>query len=141
MSPSTPILKTYDLSELILNFGLDNISGFGPNDALQITTKPIFEHEYGLHGAIIPKMMKHYDADATLTIMRESDNAQSLSIVAAIDQLSGLGNFPFMAAYLEGPSVFSSIQSRIIKKPSPTFSKKNTYMTWLFKLYHLLDFG
>lgn len=141
MPVAVPELKTYDLSELFLNFGLDNISGFGPNDALRITTKPIFEHEYGLHGAIVPKLMKHYDADAVLTIMRESENAQSLSIVAALDQLSGLGNFPFLASYLDGPSIFSSMQSRITKKSDPVFSKKNGYLTWTFKLYRLIDFG
>ena len=141
MALGVPELKTYDLSELFLNFGLDNISGFGPNDALRITTKPIFEHEYGLHGAIVPKLMKHYDADAVLTIMRESENAQSLSIIAALDQLSGFGNFPFLASYLDGPSVFSSMQSRITKKPDPVFNKKNSYLTWTFKLYRLIDFG
>jgi hypothetical protein len=141
MPPPVPNLKTYDLSELILNFGLDDVKGFGPNDALQITTRQIFDHEYGLHGVIVPKLSKHYDADASLTIMRESDNAQSLSIVAALDQLSGLGNFPFIATYLDGPSVFTSIQSRITKKPDPVFNRKNGYLTWIFKLYRLIDFG
>ena len=139
--PEAPGLKTYDLADLVLQFGADGIQGFGPQDALKITTRPIFTHDYGLHGVIVPKLSKFKDADATVTIMRESDNAQSLSIIAALDQLSGLGNFPFIAAYLAGPSIFTSVQSRIVKKPDPTFSKKNSVLTWNFKLYYLLDYG
>lgn len=142
MAVPTPELKTYDLQDFILQFGVITIEGFGPSDFLTIRrVKPNFTSIEGLHGVEIPIMSKSHKARAVITIMRESDNNASLSIVSALDQITALGNFPFLASYRGLFHVYNSIQSRIVKEPDVTFSAKNGYMSWEFELYRLIRFG
>lgn len=142
MAVPVPRLKTYDLRGLILNFGTIGIKGFGPSDFLTIRpVKPRFTSIEGLHGKEIPIMSKSHKARASITIMRESDNNASLSIISALDQVSGLGIFPFLASYLNLTQIYTSVQSRVVKEPDVTFSAKNGYMTWELELYRLVRFG
>ena len=142
MAVPVPRLKTYDLRELILNFGTISIEGFGPSDFLAIRpVKPRFTSIEGLYGTEIPVMSKSHKARASITIMRESDNNASLSIIAALDQVSGLGIFPFLASYLNLTQIYTSVQSRIVREPDITFSAENGYMTWELELYRLMRFG
>lgn len=143
MSLPTPSLKTYDLQDLIVSFGTDvNIEGFGPSDFLTIRrVSDNFSSQLGLHGAVVPIMSKDHRAVATLSIMRESDNIASLSIISAIDQVSGLGVFPFLVSYLNLTQLYSSVQARIIREPDSIFGEKNGYLTWTFELYRLIRFG
>lgn len=142
MTVPTPVLYTYDLQGLILNFGIISIEGFGPNDFLTIRrVKPNFTSIEGLHAAEVPVMSKSRKAVATINIMRESDNNASLSLIAALDQVSGLGVFPFLASYLNLVQIYSSVQSRVVSEPDVVFGSKNGYMTWTLELYYLIRFG
>lgn len=137
-----PGLKTYDAKDLIIHFGIITIEGFGPNDFLTIKRiRPNFSSVEGLHGSEIPIMSKSHKARATITIMRESDNNASLSLIAALDQFSGLGNVPFLAQYQNLDHLYSSVQSRVVNEPPVAFGAKNGFMTWELELYRLVRFG
>ena len=143
MALTNPILKTYDLKDLIVSFGPSiSIEGFGPSDFLQISrTADNFSSILGLHGAVVPIMSKDNRAIATLAIMRESDNIASLSILSALDQVSGLGVFPFLVSYLNLTQIYSSVQARVKREPDSIFGEKNGYLIWTFELYRLIRFG
>jgi len=142
MALPTPNLRTYDAKDLILNFGVISVEGFGPNDFLTIRRKADnFSSILGLHGAVVPIMSKDHRATATITIMRESDNNASLSIISALDQVSGLGVFPFLASYLNLTQLYASVQSRVIREPDSIFGPKNGYLSWTLELYRFVRFG
>ena len=143
MALSTPNLKTYNLQDLIISFGINiSIEGFGPSDFLTIRrVSDNFSSQLGLHGAVVPIMSKDHRAIATLSIMRESDNIASLSLTSALDQISGLGVFPFLVSYLNLTQLYSSVQARVIREPDSIFGEKNGYLTWTFELYRLIRFG
>ena len=142
MTVEAPKVYTYDLSDLILSFGLESIKCFGPNDVLTIRRKSNnFSSILGLHAAVVPVMSKDNRADASINIMRESDNNASLSIISALDQISGLGVFPFLCLHLDLTQLYSSVQSRVVREPDVAFGKKNGYLTWQLELYRLVRFG
>lgn len=142
MSIPAPQLKTHDLRDLIINFGIVNIEGFGVNDVLTIRrTNPNFTSVLGLHGSVAPIMSKDQRAIADITVMRESGNNISLSIISALDSLSGFGVFPFLVRYANLTNLYASVLSRVIHEPDVVFSSKNGFLTWRFELYRLRRLG
>lgn len=137
-----PKVSTYDASKLIIDFGVLVLDAFRKGDFLTISkTANNFSSNLGLHGAVVPIMSKDRRGTANITVMRESGNNASLSIIAALDQLSGLGNFPFLVTHPDFSYLYSSVQSRVIREPDITLSRKNGYMTWVFELYNLIRLG
>lgn len=140
--PSPPDIRTYNLEDLIVHFGLIEIKGFGSNDFLRIAyDKPRFTTIEGLHGVEIPIMTKSHRGTASINIMRESGNNTQLSLISAVDQATGLGNFPFLVQYKNLEYVYQSTQSRISTDAPAIFGPKNGYMTWILTLYRLVRFG
>lgn len=122
---------TYDPKAIAVSFAGKLISGFA--DGTMLTAErndPIFSTVVGSAGEVARVRSRNQTGKIVLTLMQTSLSNAILTALAALDELSGLGQGPLLIKDLNGTTLLDAPNAWISKLPSVEFGKDLSNREW-----------
>ncbi len=126
-------IRTYSAADLLIIFGEDRITGFGPDDFCEVTrNEPTWVMQIGADGVATRAKSSNKSGSIKMTIAQASPANDILSAIAKIDELTGDGIKPLLVKDNLGTSLHSA-QTAFLEKPADaTYGREAGTREWVF---------
>jgi hypothetical protein len=129
----------YDFRQVAVLVGGVPIEGFADGDSVSIEPNTdSFTLQIGIDGEGARSRQNDKSATITLTLMAGAAANLVLQGLQTLDDVSGVGTFPFAVTDLRGSYLCATIAAWIKKPPSRSFGRDNGTVEWVLETNELL---
>lgn len=136
-------VKTYDLTNVFIFYGVFEIKGFAEDAAISLEhDEDHWSHQVGVDGEGTRSKTSNKSATLTVSLMQSSDSNDLLSIEAGLDEIApgGTGGKALLIKDEGGSSVYAAESAWIQRRPTAEFNRDASVREWVIRIDNLIAF-
>lgn len=127
-------VSTYDPRQVNAVAGGSIIQGYAPDTFVEVTrNNDMWMRVTGCDGTTARAKSNDFTGRITLTLMHTSPSNDVLSALAAADELSNAGTFPFALRDANGRTIITALTAWIVKPADVTFGASVGTRQWVIE--------